>query len=285
MPQRVTPSDIPIPDGPSRLVEMNCIMCSYSLNGLEADGLCPECGTAVVLSLRPSPLGYMEAIDAKRLARGVRNLLLPIWILVFQIAAMLLIAVINLQLAWFYTGCAGFFLAIALGLWMIGWHQIARVRAAGRGTGTQAAKGLVFFLAWLQTLCAIGVLVTVFRSRSVVDSQLVLGMLAVVVVMMLGAGQWRLLTLARRGGESGLTESAVRSTRFLAIGIGLWMTTGAVTRTIPWLGLDLSVVVAIFSIAALVVWQRFLLSLAEEADKRAMFGAPDGSKPHDRAVA
>lgn len=55
----------PRPDGKS------CINCGYALDGLAVDGVCPECGTAVQLSLRPNRLVFASPRWLRRLHRGL----------------------------------------------------------------------------------------------------------------------------------------------------------------------------------------------------------------------
>lgn len=58
----------PSPDGKS------CMNCGYALDGLALEGVCPECGTAVQLSLRPDRLVFASPQWLRRLYRGFVDL-------------------------------------------------------------------------------------------------------------------------------------------------------------------------------------------------------------------
>lgn len=49
-----------------------CIVCEYELGGLAADGVCPECATAIERSLRGDWLRHEEPRWLARVARGLR---------------------------------------------------------------------------------------------------------------------------------------------------------------------------------------------------------------------
>jgi len=62
------------PTGDAVMVERGvmCIICEYELGGLAADGVCPECSTAIERSLRGDWLRYEEPQWLARVARGLR---------------------------------------------------------------------------------------------------------------------------------------------------------------------------------------------------------------------
>ena len=51
-----------------------CRECGYNLRGLNTDGLCPECGSDVALSLQGHELLYASLPWLKTIARGFRNM-------------------------------------------------------------------------------------------------------------------------------------------------------------------------------------------------------------------
>jgi hypothetical protein len=56
-------------------VDKTCRRCGYNLRGLSADGRCPECGTAVAISLEGDLLRYAAPRWVERLGRGSRFIL------------------------------------------------------------------------------------------------------------------------------------------------------------------------------------------------------------------
>jgi hypothetical protein len=64
------------PDDAGHIVDDQiCRRCGYNLRGLRRDGRCPECGTAVALSLEGDLLRYADPRWVERLARGSRFIL------------------------------------------------------------------------------------------------------------------------------------------------------------------------------------------------------------------
>ena len=55
--------------------DVTCRRCGYNLRGLLEEGLCPECGTAVVLSTRGDLLRYADPDWVETMARGVKFIL------------------------------------------------------------------------------------------------------------------------------------------------------------------------------------------------------------------
>ncbi len=60
-----------VPDGDGRIAhDLACVRCAYNLRTLRADGVCPECGTAIARSLHGQLLAYADPDWVARLARG-----------------------------------------------------------------------------------------------------------------------------------------------------------------------------------------------------------------------
>ena len=56
-------------------IDTTCRRCGYNLRGLRRDGRCPECGTAVAMSLEGDLLRYADPRWVERLGRGSRLIL------------------------------------------------------------------------------------------------------------------------------------------------------------------------------------------------------------------
>jgi len=61
----LAPTAMPSADGKA------CITCGYALDGLPLEGLCPECGTAVQLSLKPNRLVFANPQWLASIKRGL----------------------------------------------------------------------------------------------------------------------------------------------------------------------------------------------------------------------
>jgi hypothetical protein len=69
------------------LADTPCRKCQYNLRGLSTDGRCPECGTAVGLSIRGDLLRYSDPAWVATLRAGVRCML---WAIVISIGGAVL---------------------------------------------------------------------------------------------------------------------------------------------------------------------------------------------------
>jgi hypothetical protein len=68
----VPPEAFPMLDASGMVIlPRRCISCSYNLMGLHAEGLCPECGTPIALSLRDNLLINSAPEYLKRIHKGV----------------------------------------------------------------------------------------------------------------------------------------------------------------------------------------------------------------------
>src|SRR5688572_7697513 len=269
MPSDLTPPfDPPIPSAPSRLVEMNCIICGYSLNGLGADAKCPECGTPIERSLRPSTLSYLGLKDASLLSRGLTKLRSSVWIFSFNVVMLFLVALTGGVAAYVALPCGVISLPFGVLLWLLGWHQVARIGADGAGAFAAPVKAGTVGLAWTQTTAALWVIASLLGMGSGRADRPELLAFPLAPLLMLGIGHWRLRSLALRDGTTGLSEGARDSTRSVVISIGLWITALATAVFESTVALALAGFGAIFSIAAIIGWHAFLWSMQEEAQKR-----------------
>lgn len=80
----------PAPDGPADMIcaDRYCVRCGYSLLGLKCEGLCPECGTELALSLREPTLAASAPEYKATVRRGLSLVLNAILLMiVFCIAS------------------------------------------------------------------------------------------------------------------------------------------------------------------------------------------------------
>ena len=83
------------------VADVPCVKCDYNLRGLSADGRCPECGEAVVSSLRPDRLMFADRTWLTRIARGLTMIYIAVPAVPFLV---LLVAVTGTLLAAFVLG-------------------------------------------------------------------------------------------------------------------------------------------------------------------------------------
>ena len=72
--------------------EIACKRCGYNLRGLREDGRCPECGTAVGLSVRGDLLQFSDPAWVETVARGM-------YIILWGILAHIIVAVLSVVLS------------------------------------------------------------------------------------------------------------------------------------------------------------------------------------------
>ena len=79
--------DDPVPPQAPSVVQNDspCRKCGYNLRGLSPDGRCPECGTAVGLSLHGDLLRYCDPAWVQTVARGFRLMINGIAVIVVAV--------------------------------------------------------------------------------------------------------------------------------------------------------------------------------------------------------
>jgi hypothetical protein len=249
---------------------ITCLSCGYSLEGLERDGVCPECGTPVADSLRKSALGFLERRDANFLSIGLQMTIGSIGLAVLG-ALTLLIGIVEL----------GVPLCVAAALvWTTGWHAVAAVRAPGFGENGPFVRRLAVAAAWVQALGFLplaGVLLRAVGIRLVADVHLALLTTVVSIGVTLGCGHWRLTSLCRRGGDENLIQTGMIAGITLAI---MLLFVGVIVggSLAGSSGIELAMVLFAFlaTFIAAGTWGAYALALIEAASARA--GTEDRAK-------
>jgi hypothetical protein len=190
---------------------------------------------------------------------GVANIVVSIVVLIAQGAGAIVVMVFG-PVSWL----AG------LGLWLLAWLGIARVREHGAGRGAGLAHLLLPFVAWGQCVAVVGALV----CSAAADGEaaiVVSGILTCVglFAMTLVAGQWRLSTLVGREGVSALAKAGRDSARFILFVVCLGMVGGclAFAVKIEW-GLPICGLAMITGLFAAIGWFLFIRDLRKAARTR-----------------
>lgn len=88
----MTTSDVPAEPIPTLTADVPCRKCSYNLRGLSLDGRCPECGSAVGLSVTGDLLRFADPQWVLKLRRGTQLIIAGIGVIVATIVAALAVA-------------------------------------------------------------------------------------------------------------------------------------------------------------------------------------------------
>jgi hypothetical protein len=86
MPPDTTPA-VPLDANGLLAADLACRKCSYNLRGLSVEGLCPECGRAIGLSVVGDLLRYSDPNWLRTLRRGINLILLDIILVVLLLIA------------------------------------------------------------------------------------------------------------------------------------------------------------------------------------------------------
>jgi hypothetical protein len=246
-----------------------CVACGYLLTGLAAGGVCPECATPIRASLHPDPFGFFGSDDLRRLARGVERL---------QRACRTLLATLGVLIATIVLGAvlppvliAGIPLLIimiiaGLASWILGWLDVARLRTPGADMSLSEAtlRCSAVAQAILIALVPFTVVVRAGVLFAILD---LLALLAAITTI--GAGQARLVALARRGRSEQLARAGADSSRLVYFAISITL-----AALIFGLGVNagvgalLAFGAALTWLAAGSAWYAFLGGVTEAADRR-----------------
>jgi len=166
----------PTPAAPPVVPTRPCIGCGYNLHGLPDAGLCPECSTPIVFSLRRDLLRFAPSAHLRTLRRGAA--ILTAWLALAVLVAITAALVVTddfgmlFDLPEYQLAGAAAIALMALG-WSAGWQLLAApqrpfppgLAPRGERTAARVLSIIVLFAATLWILLAAAV---IFLPRSLV---------------------------------------------------------------------------------------------------------------------
>lgn len=145
--------------------ERFCIRCGYSLQGLRVDGVCPECGTSVALSLREPLLANADPEYLRKVKSGLSAILNGILVSILMRFFVIAIAIA-------LPGFAGAelinsFISLGVSAWILWgyWRYTEPDPAQVSLEATNSARSIVRRSAVAQGILAVVSLVLAFASQ------------------------------------------------------------------------------------------------------------------------
>lgn len=138
-------------------IERYCIRCGYLLHGLPMNGVCPECGTSVELSLREPTLAAASREYQRTTLRGLSLILnaIPLWIVLGAfVVAGLAIDSPELMLAASVAG-VGVSLMSLLGYWRFSEPDLSEVAFEPTNAARKVIRVTVLVVLVITTLSAL----------------------------------------------------------------------------------------------------------------------------------
>ncbi|MCA9288903.1 MAG: hypothetical protein KDA05_09990 [Phycisphaerales bacterium] len=240
------------PSGPVRVEgDVPCRRCGYSLLGLECDGVCPECGAPVRVSLMGDYLAAADPDHISRLLRGAMMVELSVYlgVLTWCVASPIAIAVMAPVWSSWWTAAGGLVnLGLAwlglLGWWLVGTRDPGMF-AGGKGESARTALRVCVVVSAATSVLGAGVsaiglfAATPTTAGTVVRASTAAGAMATVALFFASVGYVRVL--ATRIPSSSLAATARTTMRLplwiLGIGTPAMIGTGVLGVSVPpmWL--------------------------------------------------
>ncbi|MEZ6235222.1 MAG: hypothetical protein R3B68_13620 [Phycisphaerales bacterium] len=255
-------------DEPARVeAELPCRRCGYSLRGLERDGVCPECGAPVHVSLMGDYLAAADPDHVSRLLRGATFVEVSVYlgVLTWCVASPIAIAVMAPVWSNWWTMAGGL---VNLGLaWLglVGWWLVATrdpgMFAGGKGESARSAVRMCVVVSAATSLLgagasAIGLFAaTPTTAGTVVRASTAAGAMATVAQFFASVAYVRVL--AARIPSASLASTARTTMRLplwiLGIGVPVLAVTGVLGMKMPpmWL---VTILAATGVVIAGIVW-------------------------------
>lgn len=257
-----------VPGEPARVeADLPCRRCGYSLKGLSRDGVCPECGAPVRVSLMGDYLAAADPGHVSRLLRGAAMVELSVYlgVLTWCVASPIAVAVMAPVWSNWWTAAGGLLNLSLAWLGLIGWWLVATrdpgMFSGGKGESARTALRVCVVISGVTSLVGAGASVASLVAASEATAAMVVrastGVGAGATVAQFFASVAYVRVLAARIPSSSLASTARTTMRLpmwiLGIGVPVLVATGVLGASMPALWL-LTILAATGVVIAGIVW-------------------------------